>query len=808
MATNTPLGELNTRGAKPPTHESGWENIDGLLDNAVKEMALGQMVHKEDFSLYQSMSAVELMDPKMDHGMNPQTVVPVQDRLTAGEVKLQLSATETLDILDTLFTQEAAHYYKGYSTAQTLYTCYYCHKCVLAKLQEQFICSPSKQNKGVGEQTTNADDAAVAAETLMQLQISSGEQLEGLHGTIARVLYTYVVATLKTADLIHTKIKTADIYEDDDFYPRTFGLYLCSDVDEAIVEDLVKSAEIQARKYGSNGTEKDTVCKEDQKVWDSIAARLAFRLSFWRSQQIAADVEVLCQDRENMKRALSLFQAAEEAFNGINAKSTESAVVPCIDTLLAAEIMPNMPSMKLDVPTFGRAREMFSKSLKDFVFVVTRTLDIPTTFMHAKALELYYQQDNREILDDSVLDPLVHIDIFLDHFAEQDADIVVRSYLWSTFRNKQNCLGLGGLPLIVRASTKAFGVPSWMHDSEEGMEVVSLISNSLQYVFRTRCLTPARQHRRLMKNLADWGNLQRHGDIGDEELLKSKNIPIENAMLYINRFGSWILDRSLRMMKTQLCLGIQCNLYSFAESMAVVWYVENLLRTTTQNLRASMNRYLESPHVPPLSTGEENTTPIAGEGMTKRQKKRDKKKKKKKQANAMKNDPLPPTPGHIFHMFTLEATKAAFSGLFIGLLGLREKGFGGMEQFRFGDEKFRFEGRFKHFYTYDQYPPVAFTYGEYKKTLQAEGERGPDGLIDFAGKILKSSGQSWKKSSTIVGSKSISENMKVWLMKEKKWVVMNVVSLTRISGEPLEKEDGASSKKKTFLNTKGIFERS
>ena len=52
MATNTPLGELNTRGAKPPTHESGWENIDGLLDNAVKEMALGQMVHKEDFSLY------------------------------------------------------------------------------------------------------------------------------------------------------------------------------------------------------------------------------------------------------------------------------------------------------------------------------------------------------------------------------------------------------------------------------------------------------------------------------------------------------------------------------------------------------------------------------------------------------------------------------------------------------------------------------------------------------------------------------------------------------------------------------------
>ena len=37
MATNTPLGELNTRGAKPPTHESGWENIDGLLENAVKE---------------------------------------------------------------------------------------------------------------------------------------------------------------------------------------------------------------------------------------------------------------------------------------------------------------------------------------------------------------------------------------------------------------------------------------------------------------------------------------------------------------------------------------------------------------------------------------------------------------------------------------------------------------------------------------------------------------------------------------------------------------------------------------------------
>jgi hypothetical protein len=55
-----------------------------LMEEAAAEMAPGTMIHSEWFNLYEAMSALELMDPKMDAGTNSDEVSTPEERLQKG----------------------------------------------------------------------------------------------------------------------------------------------------------------------------------------------------------------------------------------------------------------------------------------------------------------------------------------------------------------------------------------------------------------------------------------------------------------------------------------------------------------------------------------------------------------------------------------------------------------------------------------------------------------------------------------------------------------------------------------------------
>ena len=92
------------------------------------------------------MSATELMDPKMDLGMDRVHIVPTKERLEKEQIKLNLSLIETIRVMDMVLGYEILHFFQGTSYAQTLNTCFYAQKEVLAKLQEQFYAG-SRQNQ-------------------------------------------------------------------------------------------------------------------------------------------------------------------------------------------------------------------------------------------------------------------------------------------------------------------------------------------------------------------------------------------------------------------------------------------------------------------------------------------------------------------------------------------------------------------------------------------------------------------------------------------------------------------------------------
>lgn len=57
-------------GAGPPEMiQREWKDITTEFFGCVKELKLGELIHDNMFGLFDAMSAIEMMDPKMDAGM-------------------------------------------------------------------------------------------------------------------------------------------------------------------------------------------------------------------------------------------------------------------------------------------------------------------------------------------------------------------------------------------------------------------------------------------------------------------------------------------------------------------------------------------------------------------------------------------------------------------------------------------------------------------------------------------------------------------------------------------------------------------
>ncbi|KAF0746375.1 hypothetical protein AaE_008150, partial [Aphanomyces astaci] len=117
-------------------HAAEWEDVTQVFHRATDAMTLGQLVHVPDFNYFESMSALELMDPKMDSGMlaPDEVILTVAERLEKGLVPLTFtSAADLLATLDRMEQCEAA-WRNGQPMAQSLLTCLYFHPCVSSAL--------------------------------------------------------------------------------------------------------------------------------------------------------------------------------------------------------------------------------------------------------------------------------------------------------------------------------------------------------------------------------------------------------------------------------------------------------------------------------------------------------------------------------------------------------------------------------------------------------------------------------------------------------------------------------------------------
>ena len=180
-----------------------WLDVTKQLDGVAAELRVGQMVHAPQFNLLSAMSALEVMDPKMDAGMATDAVT-VDTALGTPLMPRQPSAGQVVHLMDQVLVAEM-RWLAGHSLAQTVFTCLYLHNDAA-----HIECArpPHHQHPSPGSQRGPAPDPAPRA------------RRDYRFSAMAK-------GTLKCCAIVRNMVVQADFYEEEVFVPQTFGFGMC-----------------------------------------------------------------------------------------------------------------------------------------------------------------------------------------------------------------------------------------------------------------------------------------------------------------------------------------------------------------------------------------------------------------------------------------------------------------------------------------------------------------------------------------------------------------------------------------------------
>eukprot|EP00442_Polarella_glacialis_P025637 CAMPEP_0115051504 /NCGR_PEP_ID=MMETSP0227-20121206/2383_1 /TAXON_ID=89957 /ORGANISM="Polarella glacialis, Strain CCMP 1383" /LENGTH=767 /DNA_ID=CAMNT_0002435491 /DNA_START=76 /DNA_END=2379 /DNA_ORIENTATION=+ len=120
--TPAPTGEFGN-GGFPPQNED-WVDVTCVCDLAVEGMQVGEMIESSHFRLYDAMSAIEIMDPKMDSGYNNSEDITLEKAEETGIVSSNLANEDLVAIMDQLLMYYLL-WMEGHTIIQTCFCCLY-----------------------------------------------------------------------------------------------------------------------------------------------------------------------------------------------------------------------------------------------------------------------------------------------------------------------------------------------------------------------------------------------------------------------------------------------------------------------------------------------------------------------------------------------------------------------------------------------------------------------------------------------------------------------------------------------------------
>lgn len=505
-------------------NNANWVDITHEFKGACKELNLGELLHDKLFGLFEAMSAIEMMDPKMDAGMIGnqvnRKVLNFEQAIKEGAIKVKdLSLPELIGIIDTSFCCLIT-WLEGHSLAQTVFTCLYVHN-------PDLIEEPA--------------------------------------------LKAFALGILKVCDIAREKVNKAAVFEEEDFQAMTYGFKMANNVTDLRVTGMLKDVEDELqRKVKSTrtrqGEQRDPEVEREHQQYLALFNRIKFTRLL-----LTALITFTKKETSSVGEAQKLVIQAADLLSAIHS-SIQHGIQSQNDTtkgdhpiMMGFEPLVNQ---RLLPPTFPRYAKIIKR--EDMVAYFSKLIDriktvcdvISTTNLHG-------------ILD------------FFCEFSEQSPCVLSRSLLQTTFLiDNKKVFGTHLMQDMIKDALRYFVSPPVLsykcclfnnHQAKDYIDsFVTHCSRPFCSLIQIHGHNRARQRDKLGHILEEFATLQDEAEKVDAAL-HSLLMKLEPQRQHLACLGTWILYHNLRIMVQYLLSGFELELYSMHEYYYIYWYLSEFL---------------------------------------------------------------------------------------------------------------------------------------------------------------------------------------------------------------------------------------
>ncbi|KAG8455301.1 hypothetical protein GDO86_001483 [Hymenochirus boettgeri] len=501
-----------------------WIDITQEFRDACSELKLGELLHDKLFGLFEAMSAIEMMDPKMDAGMIGnqvnRKVLNFEQAIKDGTIKIKdLTLPDLIGIMDTCFCCLIT-WLEGHSLAQTVFTCFYVHN-------PDVIEDPAMKSFALG--------------------------------------------ILKICDIAREKVNKAAVFEEEDFQSMTYGFKMANSVTDLRVTGMLKDVEddLQRRVKSTRsrqGEARDPEVELEHQQCLAVFSRVKFTrilltvLIAFTKKETSAVIEA----SKLISQATDLLAAIQNSLSyGIQAQNDttkgDHPIMMGFEPLVNQRLLP---------PTFPRYAKIIKK--EEMVTYFYKLIDRIKTVCEVVNLTNLH----------SILD-------FFCEFSEQSPCVLSRSLLQTTFLvDNKKVFGTHLMQDMVKDALRSFVSPPalspkcCLYNNHQAKDYIDS--------FVTHCVRPfcnliqihghnrARQRDKLGHILEDFATLQDEAEKVDAAL-HSMLLKQEPQRQHLACLGTWVLYHNLRIMIQYLLSGFELELYSMHEYYYIYWYLSEFL---------------------------------------------------------------------------------------------------------------------------------------------------------------------------------------------------------------------------------------
>ena len=518
-----------------------WVDITSKFTSLADKLQPGDLVQDPDFSLFEAMSAIELMDKKMDASLlwmsfrsYPRTV---DEALASGRIKYDAySPEELIGIMDEVLACIAT-WLEGHTLAQTVFTCVY---------------------------------------------LLDVEKIENIY------LKSFSLAIVKTVEYMRACICQGRVFAEDDQQGLCHGLDMLNNVTETVINSSLKTAEDQLQMLlkhlpGAPESSSDAAIETKLRAWKVLHLRIrfvknlfAFVIAMGKNNlqgiesglnKLSLSATLMAEMRETIGVGLPL-NSKDPLSLGFHPVINQHLLPPSYKPygILPREVSFDiLQEVLLQIRTtigFGKVdsfRELFH-SIKMFCL----GSKCPSVLVRSLLVLVSIQGDRKKLFGSRTLVELIRED--------------VKAFVLPPSLNFRS-------PASISSQAKE------MNERFLGQSTVTIME-----FLRVFCQHRARQRYKIVRCLEMLGEFQQEVQKMDE-VLNQVISRVDASRSHSNSFSTWLLYYVLQMMTEFLCLGFEFDLYSPFEVHYVYWYLEFLFGWHETSIKSAERLHLVECHM-------------------------------------------------------------------------------------------------------------------------------------------------------------------------------------------------------------------